>query len=324
MKEGKISSEQLNTLVFDKITKINNDILIRPGVGEDCTAIDFGDYACVMSTDPITGADVGIGKLAVHISCNDIASSGVRPTGIMITILLPTSSCEEDINRIMEEIASTAKELEVDIIGGHTEITSAVNRTVISTTAIGKILKEKLVTSSGAKLGDDVVMTKWAGLEGTAILGNDRHQLLTNRLKIEDIESAKKLIEYISVVKEGIIAGRFGVNSMHDVTEGGILGAGWEIAESSNLGIEIQEDQIPVKNVTKEICKIFNINPYRLISSGSMVITTNKGKELVELFEKNNIHSKIIGKITERERCIYRNQRKYKLEPPDTDELFKI
>lgn len=323
MKEGKIPPELLKSLVFNNIKVRSKEVIMRPEIGEDCAAIDFGSYACVLSTDPITGAEKGAGTLAIHISCNDVATSGVRPVGIMVTILAPPEASEGDIRRVMEEAGEAASKLGVEIIGGHTEVTSAVNRIVISTTALGKVLKNKIVSSSGAQIGDDVIMTKWAGLEGTSIIAADKEKELLGKLSPEDIETAKSFIEHISVVEEGVTAGEFGANSMHDVTEGGILGAAWEVAESSNKGIDIFLDEIPVQEVTRKLCNIFEIDPFRLISSGSMLITSKNGVELIRILKEKGIPAAIIGRITEQGRNIIRKGETLPLSPPDVDELFK-
>lgn len=323
MEEGKIPSELLRKLVFDNIKVKNADVILRPEIGEDCTAIEYGDYACVLSTDPITGADKGLGALAVHISCNDVASSGVKPLALLMTIMAPVGTTAEDINTVMQEAGEAAAELDVEIAGGHTEITSAVNRMIVSTTAIGKVLKHKLVKTAGAQAGDDVIITKWAGLEGTAILANDREEELKSKLAPEELERAKALSKHISVVKEGVLAGEFGANSMHDVTEGGVLGAVWEVAESSGTGIEIELEKIPVLHETRKICSIYSIDPYRLISSGSMVITCSKGRELVEKLGNIGVPAAIIGKITSHGRYLIEGGRKAELQPPGADELFK-
>jgi len=324
MKEGKIPPELLKSLVFNNIKVKHKDVIMRPEIGEDCAAIDFGSHACVLSTDPITGAAEGAGTLAIHISCNDVATSGVRPVGIMVTILAPPEATEEDIKRVMEEAGEAAFRLGVEIIGGHTEITSAVNRIVISTTAIGKVIKDRIVRTSGAQTGDDVIMTKWAGLEGTSIIASDKERELVGKLSPEEIETAKSFIEHISVVEEGVTAGEFGASSMHDATEGGILGAAWEVAESSGKGIDIFIENIPVREVTRKISNIFAIDPYRLISSGSMLIAAKNGAGLVGILEKKGIPSAIIGKITDSGRNIIRNEKRLPLTPPDVDELFKV
>ncbi len=323
MKEGKIPSELLRELVFNNIKLKHEDVILRPEIGEDCTAIAYGDFACVLSTDPITGAEKGIGALAVHISCNDVASSGVKPIALLMTIMAPTSTTEEELGSIMKDAGEAAAELGVEIAGGHTEITSAVNKVIISTTAIGKCLKDKLVKTSGAQIGDDVLMTKYAGLEGTAILANDREAELSDILTPDQLKKAKELSKLISVVREGVIAAEFGVNSMHDVTEGGILGAAWEVAESSSTGVEIDLEKIPLLEETKKICQKYNIDPYRLISSGSMIITCKNGALLKEKLQEAGISSEIIGTILPEGRILMEQGKPGELLPPDTDELFK-
>lgn len=323
MKEGKIPPELLKSLVFNNIKVRNKEVIMRPEIGEDCAAIDFGSYACVLSTDPITGAEKGAGTLAIHISCNDVATTGVRPVGIMVTILAPPEASEGDIKRVMEEAGEAAAKLGVEIMGGHTEVTSAVNRIVISTTALGKAPKDRIVRTSGAQTGDDVIMTKWAGLEGTSIIAADKERELAGRLSPEEIELAKSFIEHISVVEEGVAAGEFGANSMHDVTEGGILGAVWEVAESSGKGIDVFLDEIPVSEVTRKLCDIFEIDLYRLISSGSMLITSKNGAELIRILKEKGIPAAIIGRITEQGRNIISKGEALPLSPPDVDELFK-
>lgn len=324
MEEGKLPSELLRELIFDNIKVKNSDVILRPEIGEDCTAIEYGNYACVLSTDPITGAEKGMGAFAVHISCNDVASSGVKPIALLMTIMAPIGTTKEEIRRVMKEAGDAAADLGVEIAGGHTEITSAVNKMIVSTTAIGKVEKHKLVKTSGAKIGDDVIMTKWVGLEGTAILANDREKELQSQLTPEELERAKTLSKHVSVVKEGILAGEFGVNSMHDATEGGILGAAWEVAESSDTGIDIYIEKASILEETIKICKFYNINPYRLISSGSMIITCSNGAKLINKLREIGIQAAIIGKITAEGRYLEESGKRTPLMPPDIDELFKV
>lgn len=328
MESGKVPNEVLNKIVLSKINTFRKEVILRPGIGEDCAAIDFGKYACVLSTDPITGATNDIGQLAVHISCNDVASCGVEPLGLMVTILCPVGTTEGELEKVMEQICFTAAEQNVEIIGGHTEVTPAVNRIVISSTCIGKALKSDIVSSTGAKPGDSIVITKSVGLEGTAIIANDFEHKLVDIISKEDLDIAKSFINSISVVKEGVLAGKFGATSMHDITEGGVLGAAWEVAEASGAGLVINKDSIPVEAVTASICKVFNLDVLRLISSGCMLITCQDGEGLVKLLESNNIKAKIIGNVTsdsnERILISKKDGTIKDIEPPGPDELYKV
>lgn len=326
MKIGKLPAEVLKEVIFSNIKHKREEVLVRPNIGEDCAVIDFGDYVSVMSTDPITGAAKDIGSLAVHISCNDIASNGVEPIGIMLTIMAPPNTSKEDLKYVMAEADKAAASINVEIIGGHTEITEAVNRMVISTTAIGRQLKGNLVVSKGAKLGDSVFMTKHAGLEGASIIATDLEEKLKEKISYHIIKNAQSFSKDISVVKEGLLAGKVGVNSMHDVTEGGIFGALWEIAEVSKLGIEVYEDKIKVREETKEICKVLSIDPMKLISSGVMVITVPQDKRdiLINAFKEEGLEITEIGKIVEKDRKIIINDKIKNLDSPDVDELYKV
>jgi len=325
MEIGKVPTEVLKEVIFSNIKHRRPEVLVRPNIGEDCAVVDFGDYVCVMSTDPITGATKDIGSLAIHISCNDIASSGVEPLGIMLTIMAPPNTTKEDLGYVMEEANRAAASINVEIIGGHTEITDAVNRMIISATAIGRQVKNKLVLSKGAKLGDAVFMTKHAGLEGVSIIARDLEEKLKDKVSYDIIKSAKDFSNNISVVKEGMLASSIGVNSMHDVTEGGIFGAIWELAEVSGLGIEVYEDNISIRNETLEICQLFSINPMRLISSGVMVMTIPQDMKnmLIEAFNKEGMDITEIGKIIEKERTVLKGEKKIDLDPPGVDELYK-
>lgn len=325
MNIGKVPNEVLKKMVFDKLKNNRKEVLIRPGIGEDCCAVDFGEYVCVMSSDPITGAVNDVGRLSVHISCNDIASCGVEPLGLINTILAPEGTTEDELKQVMTQILETADSLGVDIIGGHTEITDTVSRFVIISTAIGKALKGKVVSTSGAKEGDHVVMTKSAGIEGTAIIAHDRQDELLKHFDVDFISTAKSFINQISVVKEGVIAGEFGVNSMHDITEGGVLGAIWEVCEASNTGVELYLNKIPVARETSEICRVFGIDPLKLISSGSMLITCGRGYELVQRLKENGINAAVIGKITgQKDRHLITDDGIQEILPPGSDELYKV
>ena len=324
MKIGKLPNSLLKKIIIDPVNSNapqREEVLLRPSVGEDCAALDFGEYNCIISTDPITGAVKDIGRLAVHININDIASSGGEPVGIMLTALLPPSITEKEISEIIADLYTEANKLNVAILGGHTEITDAVTKPVISCTALGKC--KRLISTGGSRVGDYVIMTKTAGLEGTAIFAKDKYSLLKDRVGIDIIKSAEKFSESLSVLKEGLIGAEYNAHAMHDVTEGGILGACWELAESSGLGIEVYEDKIPVAPETREICSALGVDPLRLISSGSMLIVC-ENTDILKALESENIKAAVIGRITDKHRCIIRNDEKIPLTEPDSDELYKV
>ena len=326
MKIGKIPETILKRSVIKQIKHRREEVLVGPAIGEDCSIISLkGDEVFVISTDPITGTVQDIGTLAVHITANDIASSGAELIGIMLSILLPENTTEAELKAMMHDVDMVCDRLQIEVIGGHTEVTKAVNQPIVTVTGIGKIKKADMLTTSGARPGQEIVMTKWIGLEGTAIIAKIKEQELLTKYSASFIEEAAKMIDYISVVPESRIAMKAGVTSMHDVTEGGIFGALWEIGAASKVGLEVDLKKIQLKQETVEICEFFNLNPYMLISSGCMLIVSDNGNLLVDRLKEAGIAAAVIGRITEgNDRIVINNDEQRYLEPPKSDELYKV
>lgn len=328
LKVGKLDSDVLERIVIDKIKNKRPEVLVHAGVGEDCAIVDFGEYECVLSTDPITASVNDIGRLCIHISCNDIASNGIEPVGILLAVMLPEGTTENDISLIMGQAAEAAAECNVEIIGGHTEITQAVNQPVIVSTAIGRGRKWQSASAEKIKVGDCILMTKQAGIEGSGIIASDREDELRTFLSEEEIEAAKALLKKVSVVRDGTAAGSIGTHGMHDVTEGGILGGIWEMCRIAGVGAEVWEDKIPIEAVTRKICEHYGIDCLRLISSGSMLIMAapDKKAEILEKLAGVGVEASEIGRILPKEDGLYTlmNGKKTEIEPPHADELYKV
>lgn len=326
MKVGKIPESVLKRSVFKQIHTKRSEVLLGAGVGEDCAAVKLAeDEMFVMSTDPITGTATDIGNLAIHITLNDLASAGAEPVGVLLTILLPENSEEAVLKETMAQIETACAEANVQIMGGHTEVTKAVNQPLINVCGVGKAKVGKLVSTAGAKVGDDIIVTKWIGLEGTSIIAKEKEQELLSRYPAQLVEAAKNFDKYLSVLPEAASAVKSGVSAMHDVTEGGIFGALWEMAEASGVGLEIDLKKIPVKQETIEVCEFFGINPYELISSGSMLMAAPDGNTLVRELEKQGIHAAVVGKaVAGNDRVLINEDETRFLEPPKTDELYKV
>jgi hydrogenase expression/formation protein HypE len=326
MNLGKLPETVLKRSVLNQIEHRRSEVLVGPAIGEDCSVLEVAeDEVIVMSTDPITGAVLDIGTLAVHITANDIASNGAEVIGIMLTILLPEGTEEPELRVMMQDMEAVCKKLNIEIIGGHTEITKAVHQPIVTVTGIGKMKRSELIKTAGAKPGQEIVMTKWAGLEGTAIIAAEKDEELRSKYSAGFIEGAKKLMEYISVVPDAMVARAVGVTSMHDVTEGGIFGALWEIGAASKVGLEVDLKKILLKQETVEICEFYDLNPYMLISSGCMLMITDKANQLVDRLKAEGIPAAVIGRITEgNDRIIINEEERRYLEPPKSDELYKV
>src|SRR5690554_1881959 len=298
MKLGKIPGHCLQQLVLDKIGFKRKEVLVHAGLGEDSAVVDLGGELLVISSDPITGASKNAGYLAVHIACNDLAATGAEPLGLQTILLLPSYMTENDLERLMEEIVKTASSIGVEVLGGHTEILSIVSKPLIAVTAIGKVEKEKYDSSSGAEPGDEVIVTKGLGIEGTYILATEfEEDLLKAGISQDIIVSARKYGDRLSVINEGIIAAGLGVHAMHDITEGGFYGAVEEISLASGSGFEIYREKFPVNSETELICSALGIDPAGLISSGSMLIVAPDGKRVVDILKEKGIFSAVVGRM---------------------------
>lgn len=326
MEIGKVPENVLKRSVMGQIHKKRAEVLSGSKVGEDCALLQLDDeYDFVTSTDPITGASNEEGRLAVLVTANDLASAGAEPFAILLTILLPEGSEETTLKRIMKEASDEAERLDIMICGGHTEITSAVNKPLISVTGFGKVKKGHFIKTGGAMPSMDLVLTKYIGLEGTSIIAREYEDELKKKLPEELVENSIHFDKYISVVKDGLVAAGFGVAAMHDVTEGGIYGALWEMCASSFVGCEVNLPDIPIRQETVEIAEYFDIDPYRLISSGAMLIAVSDGNGLVSELSKSDIKATVIGRTTEsNDRIIINHDKKRFLTPPDRDELYKV
>lgn len=326
MKVGKLTVLDLEELVFKNLKSSRKEVISSPEIGGDCAIIDFGDKVAYLSTDPITGTSKGIGKLAININCNDIAAGGVEPVGVMLTILLPPGTTKNEVTEIMREAEEECKKLNVTIMGGHTEVTTAVNRVVISATAIGIGEKKSCKDKEKVICGDRIIITKGIGIEGTGIIAYEKESELQDVIGESLLREAKDLLDKTSVVKDGLLAAKH-VKGMHDVTEGGLLGAIWEITEFYKLGTKICYENILIPISTKKICEYYKIDPLKLISSGTMlmIVSEEKVEELITVLKKEGIDAFDIGFLTKtKEKILSKNKIEYEILEPESDELYKV
>lgn len=321
---GKLSNEDLDALILSKLKSKRKEVLSGSSIGEDTALLDMeGDYI-VLSSDPITGAAENLGALAIHISVNDVATKSADAVGVLLTLLLPVNTSSKDIETIMADAQKAADEVNMDIIGGHTEITDAVTKPVMISTVIGRVAKEHMPDAGAVKPGDVVAMSKVAGLEGTAILCTDRADALKD-MGEELLSQGQELMNELSVQKEGEVAAGYHIRAMHDVTEGGVEGALWEMAQALGVGMWIEKEAIPVLDSTRALAEIAEIDLYRLISSGSMLVVMD-GDDFEpmrkELEERSILFTKI-GEVSGDFRVVYKSGEGEEAIPsPGPDELY--
>jgi hydrogenase expression/formation protein HypE len=291
MRVGKLTNEELKDCVIDVIGTKRPEVLSSAGISKDCAVVKCDD-TILLTADPITATSHIAGKLAILVSSNDIAAGGGLPFCCLLTIIAPATATVSDIKAVMAEAQEQAAALNIDIVGGHTEFSPHVSRMIVSCAMLGRTTR-----FIGRKLkdGDSIVMTKYAGLEGTVILSNDMRAFLD--LTDGETAAAAALTEEISVLKESRVAVNFDISLMHDITEGGVFGAVREICMSNGVGAEIFAEKIPVLPITERICGKLGLNPYKLISSGSMLIVAENPETLIAALKKEGVEAAKIGEI---------------------------
>ena len=287
LETGKLKSDFLEKLL-GKIDIKDEKIIVGPGIGEDAAVMDMGDTMLVAKSNPITGAESKIGWLAVHINANDVAARGATPLWFLNTVLLPEGSNEKLLETIMNDIHEACKELGICVVDGHTEVAPGLQRPIVAGFMLGEVTRSKLVLTGGAQPEDDIILTKGAGIEGTGILAEDLNDELSEKVSLKILKSAKSLLNEISVVKEAQVASKIGVHSMHTPTEGGIINGLLEISEAANVSFKVFEDDIPLSKETMQISNVLNLDPLKLLSSGSLLITsdTMKTNQILEELKK--------------------------------------
>ena len=294
--------------IFDKHPVKDSRVIVGPKVGEDAAVIDLGDRYLIATSDPITFAADDIAWYALAVNANDVAVRGARPRWFLATLLLPEGASSEDsVSDLFERLAAACEELEVTLVGGHTEVTYGLDRPVIAGTMLGEVAKERLVTTGGAQVGDAVVMTKGVPLEGAAIIAREKDaELRALGVPPATIRRAKALLRTpgLSVLPEAEIACELAnVHAMHDPTEGGIATALHELAAAANVGLRIDRDRITILPEGRALCDAFGLDPLGTIASGTLVMTLPPAEAgiVIHALARESIDCHFIGQVVARD-----------------------
>jgi hydrogenase expression/formation protein HypE len=291
--------DYLNQFVFD-----DPSILINPGVGEDTAAVDVtSEEVLVLKSDPITFATDSIGQYAVLINANDIATSGARPRWLLTTLLFPCGVTPYEIRNVINELKTFCRQWDITLCGGHTEITDAVTRPVVTGMMAGTVARQDLIDKRNMASGDRILLTKGVAVEGTAIIAREFSDRLKN-LGMTDLEidSSRQFLTRISIITEARIGAQSGmVSAMHDVTEGGLANAAEELSIAGGYQIKIDVDAIPVFAETRKVCSLLGIDPLGLIGSGSLLICCRQAgcESLLSAIRRAGIDVTCIGEVLE-------------------------
>ncbi|WP_034444944.1 AIR synthase-related protein [Butyrivibrio sp. AE2032] len=360
MRIGKITENALKRSVLKQIRTEYKGIE-SAAVGSDCAFSN--DKRAFSAICPVTADISNPGFYAVIKAANSLIAQGIQPDHVTLSILLPADAEEKTLKTIVSDAIEAARICETTYAGGHTEVTEAVNRAIVTATAVGyertvaskEEGSEAVVGKAGKKAdlehgvspkpraGQDLVITKWIALEGTAMLAKEKQSELVTRYPAPFIDGAADFRDFLDIRKEAQVIAQLtskatsgqnldadtatgtGGISVHDLSSGGVYAALWEMAERAGCGLRVDLKSIPVKQETIEICEFFEVNPYQLISGGSLLIACDDGEKLVESLEEAGIHAAVIGSLKEgNDRIIVNDDEERFLELPQADEIHKV
>ncbi|MCP4682688.1 MAG: HAD-IA family hydrolase [Desulfobacterales bacterium] len=298
---GKLPSDFL-AAYLEGIEFNDPSLLIPPGIGEDTAAVDVEkEDVLILKSDPITFVTQNLGYYSVLINANDIATSGATPRWFLSTLLFPPGILLSRVLEVMNDLMETCQQLGITLVGGHTEITDSVTRPIVSGMLAGTVKKSSLMDKKKIRPGDRILLTKKVAVEGTAIIAGEFGETLKKLgMKDQEIQASMDFLSSISVLKEAEIAGNHeGVTAMHDVTEGGLSTALYELSKAGDHRIHVRMDDIPYYAETEKVCQLLDIHPLGLIGSGSLLISCRKKtyQALIKKIKDAGIHVTCIGEV---------------------------
>lgn len=324
MNPGKVSNAILKRSVLKQIKK-REEYAAKPAIGVDCAYISLKKKAepAIVSAVSCAAGDVIAGYPVIKASNNIYAGGGI-PVAAQCAVIMPLRSEEAQLRCIMEQLETQCEAFSMQISGGHTQVSSAVCEPVVTVTAIG-LCEGKNFSAKKIKPGQDVILTKWIGIGGIRQMIEKNREEILKFYSQDVVEKALGAMADLSVAQEALVAASVGVTAMHDVSEGGIFAALWDMAEAGKVGLDIDFKKIPVKQEIIEICEIFDVNPYELESSGALLMTADKGHDIIETLAAAGIKAAVIGKTTANHDKILRNHDEVRyLDTPKRDEVYRF
>ena len=299
MKSGKVTDAILKRSVINLIDYKNKKVISGAGIGNDCSVIDVGEVYVLTSTQTALTGEALAPYYAVIKAANNVVACGGTPISASAAFVLPCKYDEKRLKNLTRSVLSACRSCDIQLSGGHTEVSENASCNLVTITITGTCKKEDYRSISDVKPGMDIVVSKWIGLEQTALLLSEKSEQLLMTLPSSYVSLAADFGHWCYVKEEAEIARSRKDVYMHDISDGGIFAALWDFSEKAKVGIEVNLKAIPIKQETVEFTEIFRINPYWMKSAGSLLMATNNATGLVEELKKNGIHSAIIGKTTD-------------------------
>ena len=324
MKNGKVSESVLKRSVLRQLHSPKPEGCTGPGVGIDGAALPLKEQA-VLASACVAIPSANQAARAVISAINNLSATGAIPRAVLTTVTIPTLWNEAQLRELMRDLDAAAAAEGTVILGGHTQASRSVKNAVLTVTAIGETGEAGLLSASEVRPGMDLILTGWIAMDGTGLLAAEEQEQLRSRFSQPFIDRAAAFRDQLGIRRAAEIARRSGAAAMHDLSEGGVFGALWELAEAAGVGLEIDLRAIPIRQETVEICEFFDINPYKLLSAGSLLIAATDGNRIVRDLVGEGIPAVIIGKATDgNDRLLLQEGERRFLETTQTDEIYKV
>lgn len=321
MKIGKLSEAILTRSILKEIHEKNDKVLEGAGIGRDAAVIR-SNGEMVVSTAAVTIGEGLWSKIGINRVINDIVCQGGEPTAVMLNITMPQRFSEKHLKEIMRQAEGVCREHRIQIAGGHSEVSEMVKKPIISVTGMG----DKVYNIQGTiKATDKIIITKWIGMEAAFIMANLQCEKLCNRFPKQMVDILSNMGRGLSVREEACVAAKHGAKYMRNLSNGGVFAALWELSSMSKRGLIVDLKKIPVRQEIIEACELFDLNPYKILSGGSLMIVADEDSDLDVILENHGIMTTVIGTITDNNDKIIVNEDEVRyLDTTGQDELLKI
>jgi hydrogenase expression/formation protein HypE len=326
MKIGKVSESVLKRSILKQIKIKRQEIIKGAGVGADCAVFApiYGEHI-VINTQNFELFSQEITDTAVVSVLNNLATEGAKPLGIQVSLFLSAEAFESDLKQIMKTLELSCAEHQIQIMGGSTQVVSGCQNHLLSLTGIGLSTDTKQLSIKNIEKPMDLILSKSIGLKGSWLLSKFGKDKLSLRFSPCFLKKLEEYPNHFSIANEAATAIKSGVSYMHDVSESGIFGALWEVAEGAGVGLTVDLKKIPVKQETIEVCEFFGLNPYEIQSTGALLMVAEHGKQVVKALNDAGVEAAIIGQITDSNDRIIQNDDEIRyLDRPKADEIYNV
>lgn len=326
MKIGKVSQTVLKRSMLKPLQFHREEAMIQPSVEEMCYGITCkDDEETLVSSAVLYGDEKDLGVFALAQVMNDLATRGATLVGVSVHIMLPPYAYESRLKAMMEHVERAGSAHAVQVMCAKAEVSPAISKAIVHMNGVGVLKKGTLLQSNMGSANQDIVLLKWIGLEGTFRAMREKEEELSKRFVPTFLNQIRQMEQELFSADAIAVAREHGASAMQQITAGGILATLWEMAEASDVGMEVELKQMAIRQETVEVCEFCHLNPYQLTSAGSVLIFTERGEELVQRCEELGIQAALLGRTTtDSARVILGGEEKRFLDRPAPDELLKI